>query len=396
MILYFNPGHEVAVSNMSPYYMAPTNVLRMQQDLSFLPAWYSSPGDSVFIDNPVEKKEHYSFLKNHFKQLPAIVCPKTIHSLPYDEVLFWGISPQVINHFSGINNELKLQLQIPKWNDRYKYLNSRIAARDFLTELRKNISGISDKIIPNFYSTIEEIEEAVKHADSPLLAKAPYSSSGRGLLWLLKPYVDSKEKEILHGILKKQQQVSVEYVLDKDTDFAMQFLCDGDGEVHFEGYSLFETNQKGGYSANYLLSQDKILSILTKKTPLQLLETVKQNICSLLKPIAVFYKGCIGIDMMIYQENGKYMLHPCLEINMRYNMGYLALRLQQNYLAPEANGKFIIDFNAQEQKILFLHTEMQKKHPLYFENEKICSGYLSLCPVTLESKYNAYIVINEK
>ena len=48
---YFNPGHETAVLNASRHYQQPTHVAKMQNDMAFLPAWYASAGDYVFMEN---------------------------------------------------------------------------------------------------------------------------------------------------------------------------------------------------------------------------------------------------------------------------------------------------------------------------------------------------------
>ena len=88
--------------------------------------------------------------------------------------------------------------------------------------------------------------------------------------------------------------------------------------------------------------------------------------------------------MIVYKtKDGSYALHPCIEINMRYTMGMVALRLSQRYLAPHAIGDFHITYDS----------FMKGAYPLTIENGKIREGYLSLCPVTKETKYRAYILV---
>ncbi len=97
--------------------------------------------------------------------------------------------------------------------------------------------------------------------------------------------------------------------------------------------------------------------------------------------------------MMIYKDENGYKLHPCVEINMRYNMGYLTLRLFENYIDPSSEGRFYIDFSAKEGYIYKTHLDMQKENPAKFFNGKLKSGYLSLCPVEEHSRYRAYVLI---
>jgi len=391
MLLYFNPGHEAAVINASPYYMPPANVLRMQRELAFLPAWYGNPEDYVLL-NCVDDQCYVFFLKNHFSHLPQCILQETLAAVSDMEVSLWGISPQAIHFFSEINRKYGIQLNTPIWSNEYKYLNSRMAAKDCLVEIKNKMPEISDNIVPVFCRNIDEIEQVTRMAEQPMLAKAPYSSSGRGLLWLSDLSV--KEKEFLHGVLKKQKYVSLEPVLNKDTDFAMQFMCKENGDVEFEGYSLFETNEKGVYVGNYLYPQEKIINLLAGKISLTLLETAKYTVLLALKEkYAPLYKGCVGVDMMIYKENGVYKLHPCLEINMRYNMGYLSMKIQQNYLAGSSNGKFQIEYKAKEGAIYEKHIEMTKQYPLEIVDGRIEKGYLSLCSVSVQHKYMAYVLV---
>lgn len=390
-IHYFNPGHETAVQNGSPYYMAPANVVAMQQELSYLPAWYGNAGDIVLVHG---NNEYYSFLSKNIPNLPSAVTEKELTAYPDSEVSLWGISPQAIHYFSELNREYDINLNIPQWHDKYLYLNSRQNAKDCLTEIIKDIPQIETSIIPTFCTNLEDIDLFVSKSDHKLLAKAPYSSSGRGLLWLPDTGLTRTEKQILHGILKKQGSVSIEKILNKTLDFAMEFLADGTGNTDFAGYSLFETNSKGGYSFNYINSQEYIEKELSQYLPITLLKDVRQVLTGIINGKFKSYKGCIGVDMMIYSESSRYHLHPCVEINMRYNMGYLTLKLSENYIAPEAQGRFFINYHSLKGEAYREHITMLQTYPASFKDGKLTKGYLSLCPVNEYSRYRAYILID--
>jgi len=97
--------------------------------------------------------------------------------------------------------------------------------------------------------------------------------------------------------------------------------------------------------------------------------------------------------MMIYKDGDSYKIHPCLEINMRYNMGYLSLRLYENYLVQGVEGRFYLDFSAREGDIFNRHKQMQEQYPAQFTNGRLSSGYLALCPVNEKNRYRAYILV---
>ena len=86
--------------------------------------------------------------------------------------------------------------------------------------------------------------------------------------------------------------------------------------------------------------------------------------------------------MLVYRDNGRYRLHPCLEINLRHSMGYLALMLQRRHLTPQAEGLFALDYHATPGAALQAHRHLAATHPPRIEDGRIASGYLPLCPRT--------------
>lgn len=397
MIHLFNPGHEMAVHNKSPYYMAPANVALMQSELAFLPAWYAHIDDYVLIQRDIDKIFREE-MKNKFGYFPYAIDDQEIIKHNNPTISLWGISPQAIHFFVEISKKHNIRMQIPQWHDEFILLNSRSASKECLSEIISQISDIENDIIPIFVSDIESIKQILKESKSRLLAKAPYSSSGRGLLWLPTNELPQSETQILHGILKKQGSVSIERVVDKQLDFAMEFDSKGNGVIQFIGYSLFSTNQKGAYTGNYIGSQFDIQDKITRSIPFSLLNEVKNLLINILSAkYAKLYKGCIGVDMMIYKtEKGEYKLHPCVEINMRANMGLLAYHISENYLHPQSEGQFRIDFCPIKGDIYQQHKMMENSHPAVFADQKLASGYLPLCAVDEENRYWAYILVKEK
>ena len=96
--------------------------------------------------------------------------------------------------------------------------------------------------------------------NAPFVLKTPYSSSGRGLLWVEKRKPDTKTKNWIQGAFNKQGMISIESGLDKVQDFAMEFYSDGQGTVRYEGLSVFNTEERGSYTGNILEEQSTMLS----------------------------------------------------------------------------------------------------------------------------------------
>lgn len=398
MIHYFNPGHETAILNGSKYYMAPANVVIMQNDLSFLPAWYSQCSDYVLIDKKLPDNFQF-YIQNNFGRNFKTITLQDISLLREElinqEVSLWGITPQAIHFFETINNEFNLNLSIPKWDDKFKTFCDRHTSQDCLRYILNHLNYLSKDIIPTFFDSLEDIESYIsKNNEKQYLAKAPFSSSGRGLLWLPKGELTRTERQILHGHLKKQGYVSLEIALNKKIDFAMEFHCTNK-QVVFKGYSLFKTNEKGAYLGNCLSNQNIIKNKLNKYIDSPILDNVQSHIQTYIRNnIAHVYEGFIGIDMLIYSEDNIYKLHPCLEINVRNNMGIIALNLSQDILDENSSGYFHVDFNMKNGEILKSDNIMKKELPTVFKDNKLQSGYLSLCPISEQTKYRAYIIAN--
>ena len=78
---------------------------------------------------------------------------------------------------------------------------------------------------------------------------------------------------------------------------------------------------------------------------------------------------------------------------MRYTMGMVALRISERFLSPHARGDMHITYENKTSEAYKHHCFMKKAYPLEIVNGKIKEGYLSLCPVTKETQYRAYILV---
>ncbi|MCL1934266.1 MAG: hypothetical protein FWF53_10710 [Candidatus Azobacteroides sp.] len=395
VIHYFNPGHETAVLNASKHYYPPSHVVKMQADLAFLPAWYASEGDFVFMETPLPD----DFVRS-CEPLNLSVKPVTPADFSENPEMFqhsvidlWGISPQSIHFFEKLNLHRNLSLVIPQWKEEYRFLGSRFASRKLLAELLNCIPELEREILPRFVSDIETIEQQIAQSPESLLIKSPYSSSGRGLIWLPPGKLAQSERQVLTGMLKKQDQVSIEKVLNKQSDFSMHFENTAEGETRFIGYSIFQTNAKGAYEKSRLDRQDRLEKQITCRISSNLILQIRTILTKKIQEIYTpYYIGTVGVDMLIYQSDNSYRLHPCVEINMRKSMGYLAIRFTEKYLHPDSQGEFFMKFNSDFQNTTQNHRQLQKQYPLIIEDGRIRSGYFSLCPITDSTNYHAYIV----
>ena len=121
----------------------------------------------------------------------------------------------------------------------------------------------------------------------------------------------------------------VEPYYNKVRDFGMEFFMHENGEVEYTGLSLFHT-VNNVYTGNLLAPEEEKRMILDKWIPTSLTDMVRDRICTYIPTMLhPHYAGPLGIDMMVVSRHDQqgFLLHPCVEINLRRTMGHVALAL---------------------------------------------------------------------
>jgi hypothetical protein len=105
------------------------------------------------------------------------------------------------------------------------------------------------------------------------------------------------------------------------------------------------------------------------------------------------YEGYLGVDMMICREGNEYLAHPCVEVNLRMNMGVVSRILYDRFLPDGTKGTYVIEYFSCQGDALSFHECMKRDFPLIKDDKRIKSGYLSLSPVFQETSYLIYALI---
>lgn len=323
MILHvFNADNDMALANGEPGYTPPASIQRMMRNTALLPTHWAKPGDGVLteegvwmVEQPAPRTENWSESidagKGHLVELSSVLSLIT-------EVRPWGWSPAVCHRLRvlGIaDNLLPSQAQLTE----IRRLSSRERAVELLPRLTRTDSRLQGESV--FCRTIEEVDAALVRWPRTIL-KAPWSGSGRGIR-----YGQGGREDTLRAwcsrIIQSQGGVVIEPFYDKRHDFAMEFWSDGKGEVSYCGLSVFSTHPNGAYAGNRLWSEEQKKEWLSSQVDVQLINLL-QHTCQeqLSTLIQCAYRGPLGVDMMIL-ANG--CIHPCVEINLRMTMGYVAI-----------------------------------------------------------------------
>lgn len=398
-IWLFNPEHDMALASYSVYYMIPNRINKMKSDLSILPIWYVEEGEKSPFILCDENNSH--FFKEMQKLFPQLQSTSILYSLKgvFDSVFPWGWNPSLlykIEHSDVSINKLPNYSEI----DLIRNLSSRNSALDILSSFYK-LEPIKSTIYENgvgaiaisFNSTIDVNNFIQKYND--VIFKAPWSGSGRGIRRIVSTPSNS-DIGWMERVLRTQKTLIGEPYYNKVVDFAMEFECKS-GEVEFIGYSLFETDNQGAYKCNILDSDDAIEKIVTHYIPSSDLYKVKERLITLLQHFyASRYNGVLGVDMMICMKSDGYWLHPCVEVNLRMNMGIVAHRFYNRFISPKSKGEYFVEHYFSKGEALDFDIMMKERYPLIINNSLIESGYLSLTVVNSDTQYQIYVVISKK
>lgn len=385
----FNPEHDLALASGETNYMAPASARRMASELALLPMWYAEEGSAVLAPSAynldyVKKIQELLGLSVDLITEPELAIEPDLDIRP------WGWDVALRKRLSVLGVDEVLLPSMGQLNDLREY-SHRSKAVALLPELQLNEYFCGESY---YLKTPEEWKRFVEGRKECLL-KAPLSGSGKGLNWC-KGIFTSFISGWCTRVAASQGGVIAEPIYNKVEDFAMEFYSDGAGELTFVGYSLFHTGKSGMYEGNCLLSNEAIRKKLAQYIPLEALmdleNCLKYRLSAL---VGTVYKGYLGVDMMIcrFPENEKpvFRIHPCVEINLRMNMGVIARFLHDRYVRPGSTGRFVIDYHPSEGEALQEHERMSATYPLESREGRVYSGYLPLVPVHKRSCYRAWI-----
>ena len=215
----------------------------------------------------------------------------------------------------------------------------RLSSREFGVNYYARLNGLNgrDMLVPcqaRFCTSLNEVQFSIfrsnlfafrakrgKNFKSSIL-KSPWSSSGRGNIIVGKDFTDQTTMQRIERVIREQGGIVVEPFYDnKALDFALEFDVSDDG-AHFLGYSVFSADETGHYGGNVVASQEKLLGIID--LPQSFLDSlISYHIDELGK---LKYRGPVGIDMMRLRDG---RVHPCVEVNFRRTMGWLAIQVYE-------------------------------------------------------------------
>lgn len=324
----FNPEHDIALASGLSNFTAPHAGRQLRHDLGFLPSLWAANDDAVLVDDIATAESAYRKLRvsvqRYGRTLPLkchfVSSDKSLRELQHATLSPWGwdFALRALLLRRGMHAQLPSEAAV----ETIRQLSHRRTAVWLLPQLR-----IEGTVGESFEcDSLEHVAQRTASYPKTIL-KAPWSSSGRGLRFVEHGKDTPNLTPWVHNLLAGQGSVMVEPYYNKVKDFGMEFMSDGKGRADYLGLSLFHT-ENGAYTGNILATEIVKRGYLTRYVSDLLLRSVQERICSILGTFfRDKYQGPFGVDMMVVANGDGFLLHPCVEINLRRTMGHVALTL---------------------------------------------------------------------
>lgn len=331
-LLLFNSSNDLALAQGTKEYIAPKSIVQMENDLSALPWWWADEGDAILLPAGRDQSRIEEFFAPYKRNIHFISEDENYDTLHKSTGCHfrpspWGWSAATAHKLQrfGVPESL---MPTREAIETMRTLSSREFAAQYIKEF------LSDKsIAPHRHSLVGEKMRFIRSIDElqmpeRTIFKSPWSSSGRGIFAansIDEPSIHDK----LTGFISRQGGFVADKLYDKLLDFALEYYISERGEAQFLGFSLFAAGGNGFYGYNFVASQqelsERIVGAGCENALLD--ELIASHSRLLARRLKGRYSGIVGIDMLVTLENGEYKVHPCIEINLRMNIGVLALKV---------------------------------------------------------------------
>lgn len=335
----FNPEHDIALALNATQFTPPHAARGLRSDLGFLPTLWAEDGDLVLVDDVEAATAAARHLAGRGAAKVAFVSADQLSTQPYEFISHlqidpWGWDAALCHRLRAIHPAFGASLPSAEALQQVRELSHRrFAAEHLLPQLVASHPQFVGQ--SHWCATMDEVRRLVENGRESVL-KAPWSSSGRGLRYVYDRLTPHNEGWC-QNIIRQQGGIMVEPKYNKVADFGLEFTVGADGAVHYEGLSLFRT-ENGAYTGSILATEADKQQMLGRYLPPTLLRHLQSRLQALLsEALAQRYQGPAGIDLMVVSTDKEELaVHPLVELNLRRTMGHVALALSPDEHGPHA------------------------------------------------------------
>ena len=384
-IKVFNPEHDMALANGDRHFIAPRNIREMACDLA--PLMEFIEGDEILVwgwDHAIKTRLLRMGIAE--ERLPTDAALMVLRACSERQSAHQLLRAFHADHPEGPYIGESILAHALGDIAAYATLHGHIILKDPLSSSGKGLRHVKEHQETHLNPPCKGGLEAPR-CQHPL----PYREGWGGSI-----------SSWANALIRRHGYLTAEPYYDKVQDFAMEF-CIREGQCRFIGYSFFNTNPHGRYESNLLMEDEKIESMLARYIPHSALHEVRDWVIAHSHYIiptgwdTTRHPLYFGIDMMVVNFqfsifNSQFRIHPCVEINLRLNMGIIAHEVRRTLLAPGVEGTFYVTAFPSEEAAQQFHREHTEKYPPVYWEGKMVSGYHPLTPILPHTRHHAYVI----
>lgn len=323
----FFPENDLALASNLVNYTPPRMARALHISGDTLPMWYGDDGD-VFLCGGVNDR-WFNLMSKTFNLHTDVYPhkPDGLRPCPWG----WSLASRREFLFAGFSLD-----QLPSDTDigAMRMLSHRRSSVIISHALADALSGMSLVTSP-----VEAVDSAgamvaIERFDGDAVIKSPWSNAGRGIAFT-HGFTEGSLIKRINDTISAYGSVLVEPRFDKVVDFAMLFDAHENGAVTYVGLSLFEADERGAYTRNIVAGDGILAGIIGQYVPEESLDKISHALTHILTELLDGrYCGLLGIDMLVAETEGSYIIDPCVELNLRNTMGHVAHALAERVLGP--------------------------------------------------------------
>lgn len=325
VVYWFNPACEAEIASQQASFNPPQALQQITADLASLMQFITKGDDVVWLPRR-PTSEFLAELQAAGLPIPQFIeAEPELKGRPVSTIEPWGQSPAAVRRQAGMTLEsLQPKVFVKDW-----HVFSKTFSAELLAELEP--SRIVGRVCRDVDAVQRYIAEHFATSQDVLVIKAPFGSSGRGMLRIKPPGLEQKQLHWVENTIAAQAAVVVEPWLERIVDLSLQINV-ANGKRPILGVTRFLTDQRGQYIGHKLGRKFGDLSPMLRRMlhedgALARLESVGRFVIDKLEEAG--YVGPAGIDALIYLDADTPKLKPIVEINPRYTMGRIALELDR-------------------------------------------------------------------
>ena len=430
-VYWFNPTCDQEAGLRGRY--TPTKRIReMARDLASLPMYLGAGDDAILVP----ERPTVGFLRSVHEAgfaIPEFVTygGGSVNASTTDladrrlqSLRPWGWSPEGTRALGPLFANLPQgQSSIPE-AEAMRGLHSKSWSLQLLKSLLSDIDEDLDWIcdssaVGEVCTSVGQVEAWVDRllasGHSQVVIKGPFGAAGQDQIRLAIGQGNTFEERTtgakiawLQRLLRDFDEVVVEPWLAGRIDLSAQFVTQPNRPIRFLGITRFVTDARGQYAGSFI--HQKVASLDENERRFlyggspggKRLQHLFEHLGTIIEQQTegIGYYGPIGVDALVYEEgsSGRLKLKPVIEVNPRYTMGHLALKLAPRVNASrtalwtilrvqdavEAGFSSISDFSA----------HMERKHPCGMTDDGlISSGILFTSDPTQARAYTSLLVV---